>query len=89
MNKNTVPFDTRSPFSPSGIRIGTPAATTRGMKEPEMKQIAGWIDTAIENHGNDEKLSSIHDEVRELCAGFPVPGISTAGAALMQETGTG
>ena len=89
VNKNTVPFDTRSPFSPSGIRIGTPAATTRGMKEPEMKRIAGWIDTAIENHGNDEKLSSIHDEVRELCAGFPVPGISTAEATLVQEMGAG
>ena len=59
------------------------------MKEPEMQRIAGWISTAIEHHGNDEKLSSIHDEVRELCAGFPVPGISTAGAARMQEIGAG
>lgn len=75
VNKNSVPYDTRSPFSPSGIRMGTPAATTRGMKEPEMKQIARWIDRALSHHTDDAKLAAIHDEVRELCAGFPVPGI--------------
>jgi glycine/serine hydroxymethyltransferase len=51
--------------------------------------IADWINAAIENHGNDERLSSIHDEVKELCAGFPVPGISTTEAALMQELSAG
>ncbi len=76
VNKNSVPFDTRSPFSPSGIRLGTPAATTRGMKEPEMAHVARWISDAIDHHTDDAKLTSIHDEVRELCSGFPVPGIS-------------
>lgn len=85
VNKNSIPYDTRSPFSPSGIRIGSPAATTRGMKEPEMKMIANWINRAIENHGNDQKLFSIHEEVKELCAGFPVPGIPASEVARMQK----
>ncbi|MBT5873622.1 MAG: serine hydroxymethyltransferase [Candidatus Latescibacteria bacterium] len=75
VNKNSVPFDTRSPFSPSGVRLGTPAATTRGMKETEMAHIARWISEAIDNQTDDTKLGAIHDEVRELCAGFPVPAI--------------
>ena len=82
VNKNSVPFDTRSPFSPSGIRLGTPAATTRGIKEPEMAHIARWINEAIENYDNDEKLAAIHNEVRELCTEFPVPGITTDGSKL-------
>ena len=89
VNKNSIPYDTRSPFSPSGIRIGTPAATTRGMKEPEMRLIGNWINQAIENHGNDEKLALIYNDVKTLCASFPVPGISSTEASIVQELRTG
>ena len=75
LNKNTVPDDPRSPFDPSGIRLGTPAVTTRGMKEAEMEKIADWIDRVIKDPENAENLSAIKKEVEELCAGFPVPGI--------------
>jgi glycine hydroxymethyltransferase len=71
VNKNTVPFETRSPFVTSGIRIGTPAVTTRGMKEGEMRDIAGMIDEAIEARSDDVRLVSIKGRVRELCEGFP------------------
>jgi len=72
VNKNMVPFDKRSPFVTSGIRLGTPAATTRGMKEDEMNKIAGIINEAINNFENEEKLSQLKTEVKELCAGFPL-----------------
>jgi glycine hydroxymethyltransferase len=72
VNKNMVPFDTRSPFVTSGIRIGTPAVTTRGMKENEMSKIADIINTAIQNFDNEEKLEGLKTEVRELCYGFPL-----------------
>ncbi len=74
VNKNTVPFDPRPPFDPSGIRLGTPALTTRGMKEAEMKQIAVWIDGAIKSKGDPDKLSVIHTQVLELTKSFPLPG---------------
>ncbi len=72
-NKNTVPFDPRPPFSPSGLRLGTPALTTRGMKEREMKQIAVWIEDAIAHHDNDKHLSKLHAQVREFTRDFPLP----------------
>jgi glycine hydroxymethyltransferase len=72
VNKNTVPFETRSPFVTSGIRIGTPAVSTRGMKEPEMEIIADCIGRALGSVGNDAALASIADDVISLCRKFPL-----------------
>lgn len=72
VNKNMVPFDSRSPFVTSGIRIGTPAVTTRGMKEKDMEQIADFINRAVQNFDNDDKLNNLKAEVKELCSGFPL-----------------
>jgi glycine hydroxymethyltransferase len=72
VNRNTVPFETRSPFVTSGIRIGTPAVTTRGMKEKEMETIAEFIARALNHVGNEAVLKSTGDEVRELCKRFPI-----------------
>jgi glycine hydroxymethyltransferase len=72
VNKNAVPFDTRSPFVTSGIRIGTPATTTRGLKEVQMETIAGWIARALENIDNEKELAIIRTEVGELCRQFPL-----------------
>ena len=71
-NKNMVPYDTKSPFITSGIRLGTPAITTRGMGENEMKMIASWIDLAVRNHENDAILLDIKSKVKELCSSFPI-----------------
>jgi glycine hydroxymethyltransferase len=73
VNKNTVPFDPRSPFDPSGIRLGTPALTTRGMEEKEMVKIASWIDDAINNHENEKHLKNIHLEITKFTKDFPLP----------------
>ena len=72
VNKNTVPFETRSPFVTSGVRIGTPAVTTRGMKEPEMEVIADLIARALQSVGNDVALQSVADDVVSLCRKFPI-----------------
>ena len=72
VNKNMVPYDEKSPFITSGIRIGTPAVTTRGMQGEDMKKIVSLIDSAISNHDNQQKLLSIKDEVNNLCKSFPL-----------------
>ena len=72
VNKNTVPSEKRSPFITSGIRVGTPAMTTRGLKESEMKQVAAWMKDVIESKGNEAKLSTIKKQVKEMCLKFPV-----------------
>lgn len=71
-NANSIPYDPNPPFKPSGIRLGTPAITTRGMREGEMKKIAGFINQVVENIPNGEKLSEINSEVRSLTKKFPV-----------------
>ncbi|RJP62491.1 MAG: serine hydroxymethyltransferase [Ignavibacteriales bacterium] len=72
VNKNMVPFDQRSPFVTSGIRIGTPAMTTRGMKEPEMKTIADLINKALTNVDNEKILADVKNDVEQLCSKFPL-----------------
>ena len=75
LNYNSVPFDPRKPFDPSGIRLGTPAVTSRGMKEPEMAKIAAWIDEIVAKPDDADRKARVAGEVRELCAKFPAPGI--------------
>jgi glycine hydroxymethyltransferase len=74
-NYNTIPFDPRKPFDPSGIRIGTPAVTSRGMGAPEMKRLAAWMDEVVSAPSDDTKISKIAGEIKELCKGFPAPGV--------------
>jgi glycine hydroxymethyltransferase len=72
VNKNSIPYDTNPPLKPSGIRVGTPALTTRGMKEPEMRVIAAWIAKALEVRNDDAALERIRGEVAELANQFPL-----------------
>ncbi len=73
VNKNAIPYDKRPPFDPSGIRLGTPALTTRGMKESQMDIIADWIDQSLANYRDDKKLAKIRSEIREFVKDFPLP----------------
>jgi glycine hydroxymethyltransferase len=72
VNKNTVPGETRSPFVTSGLRIGTPALTTRGMREDEMRRIGGWIHQVLGAPADEALQRRVREEVRELCAEFPL-----------------
>ena len=72
VNKNTVPGETRSPFVTSGLRIGTPAVTTRGLQEPEMHRIADWISDVLTDASDESMISKTHAEVEAFCSAFPL-----------------
>jgi glycine hydroxymethyltransferase len=74
LNYNSVPYDTRKPFDPSGIRLGTPSVTSRGMGEAEMKMIAAWMDRVV-SKPDDETAAKVLAEVLDLTRRFPAPGI--------------
>jgi glycine hydroxymethyltransferase len=82
VNKNSIPWDTNPPLKPSGIRVGTPALTTRGMKEPQMRQIAAWIARALDQRNDDSALDRIRAEVAELANQFPLYAWRRAPAAV-------
>ena len=75
VSRSTIPNDPNPPMNPSGVRFGTPAVTTRGMGEDEMKKIVAWVDEAIENKDDEDKLKSINQEVKTLCLQFPIPSV--------------
>jgi glycine hydroxymethyltransferase len=81
-NRNSVPYDTHSPFNPGGIRYGTPAMTTCGMKETEMKQIAFWTKEVLDSRDDEQTIRKIRQEVREMRSQFPLPGLEKASVAL-------
>ncbi len=68
-----IPYDTRKPLDPSGIRLGTPAITTRGMKEVAAREVADIIIEALNNHNDDDELKKLKKEVRKLCEHYPLP----------------
>jgi glycine hydroxymethyltransferase len=72
-NKNMIPFDERKPMDPSGIRLGTPALTTRGLGTPEMKQVAAWILKVLKDPDNEQVIATTRHDVAELAEQFPVP----------------
>jgi len=72
-NKNKIPFDTRPPSQPSGLRLGTPAVTSRGLKEPQMRQIGLWVDQVLTSGGDAGIIASVHAEAADLCRDLPVP----------------
>jgi glycine hydroxymethyltransferase len=75
LNYNSVPFDPRKPFDPSGLRIGTPAVTSRGMGRDAMVKLAGWIDRVVASPADESVLAKVAGEVKELCAAHPAPGL--------------
>ncbi|MDO8261024.1 MAG: serine hydroxymethyltransferase, partial [Candidatus Magasanikbacteria bacterium] len=75
VSRSTIPNDSNPPMNPSGVRLGTPAITTRGLKEAEVRKLAEWMDLAIQNRENIETLEDIKKEVEGVCREFPVPGI--------------
>ncbi|MBP9761687.1 hypothetical protein KBD11_01310, partial [Candidatus Saccharibacteria bacterium] len=77
LNKNSIPNDPLPPFRPSGIRLGTPAITTRGLKEDDMVKVAEWMKQALDAREDDKKLAAIHDEVIAFSRKFPIPSDSS------------
>ena len=75
VNSNSIPYDPRKPFSPSGIRLGSPAVTSRGMKEAEMRRMGVWIDEVVSNIEDEATFERVRNQVREMCAQFPAPGV--------------
>lgn len=84
VNKNAIPFDTNPPMKPSGIRIGSPALTTRGMKEAEMKQIGKWIAEVLNNRSNASSIAHVRKQVSELCEAFPLYAVRRAKLTAMK-----
>ena len=77
-NKNVIPDDPRPPMRPSGLRLGTPAATTRGMEEDDMRRLAVWMVRALRSHDDKTLLGELREEVEAFCSRFPVPGVAVA-----------
>ena len=77
VNKNMIPYDTRKPLDPSGIRLGTPAMTTRGLKEADMDTVAQLFDEALQSREDEAKLMAIRSRVKDFALRFPVPGIDS------------
>ena len=75
VNKQLIPDDPRPPLRPSGIRLGSPAATTRGMEEAEMRLLGEWITGALRRHGDDKRLDAMRQDIERFCLRFPVPGV--------------
>ena len=72
-NYNSVPFDTRKPFDPSGVRLGTPAITSRGMGADEMKRLGNWMADVVDDVENEALISRVAGEIKDLCDQFPAP----------------
>ena len=79
VNKQLIPDDPKPPLRPSGIRLGSPAATTRGMEEAEMKLLAEWIVDALRRHGDEDRLEAMRQDIERFCLRFPVPGVTAPG----------
>ena len=73
VNKNGIPNDPRPPMVTSGLRLGTPALTTRGLKEPEMVQVAAWLDRVMASGGDPATCATVREEIRQFCERFPLP----------------
>lgn len=84
VNKQIIPDDPNPALRPSGIRLGSPAATTRGMNESDMERLADWICAAISSRDDETRLCQLAAEVEDFCSRFPVPGISRAGESASQ-----
>lgn len=76
VNKNAIPNDPRKPWDPSGVRIGTPALTTRGMKEGEMIKVAEFMDAVLKNKEDEKNIVKVREDIKKFTSKFPIPGIN-------------